>query len=114
MKRSAYLSVTAVGLAITFAQPAAAADKITVGNLVDFTGRTAVVGKPYGQAKVDATKWLNARGGINGQPLDLPTFDYSYEVPRAIAQYKQWLQEGAVAIQGWGTADTEAMVGFVA
>jgi branched-chain amino acid transport system substrate-binding protein len=114
MKRSAYATLTAVGLAIACALPAKAADtKILVGNLVDFTGRTAVVGKPYGQAKVDAAKWLNAHGGINGKPLDMPTFDYSYEVPRAIAQYKQWQQAGAVAIQGWGTADTEAMVGFV-
>ncbi len=85
-----------------------------VGNLVDFTGRTAVVGKPYGQAKVDAAKWMNAKGGLNGKPINLPTFDYSYEVPRAIAQYKQWKQEGAVAMQGWGTGDTEAMVGFIA
>jgi len=114
MKQPVLASLTAIGLAIAFAMPAAAADKMTVGNLVDFTGRTAVVGKPYGQAKVDAVKWLNAHGGINGKPLDLPTFDYSYEVPRAIAQYKQWLQDGAVAVQGWGTADTEAMVGFVA
>ncbi len=101
-------------LAVLWATAPAAAQAIVVGNLVDFTGRTAVVGKPYGQAKVDAAKWVNAHGGIAGKPIELPTFDYSYEVPRAIAQYKKWVQDGAVAIQGWGTADTEAMVGFVA
>lgn len=92
---------------------AEAADPL-VGNLVDFTGRTAAVGTPYGQAKVDAAKWVNAHGGIAGKQVNLPTFDYSYEVPRAIATYKQWKQDGMVALQGWGTADTEALVGFVA
>jgi branched-chain amino acid transport system substrate-binding protein len=111
MRASAILLATA---AIFGAGTATAADPIKVGNLVDFTGRTATVGKPYGQAKVDAAKWVNARGGIAGKTLDLPTFDYSYEVPRAIATYKQWKQDGVVAVQGWGTADTEALVGFVA
>lgn len=112
MRRSTVAMMTAIGIAAVGS--AQAADGVTVGNLVDFTGRTAVVGKPYGQAKVDAAKWMNAKGGLNGKPIDLQTFDYSYEVPRAIAQYKQWQQGGAVAVQGWGTGDTEAMVGFVA
>jgi branched-chain amino acid transport system substrate-binding protein len=92
---------------------AGAADPL-VGNLVDFTGRTAQVGTPYGQAKIDAAAWVNAHGGVNGKKIDIQTFDYSYEVPRAIATYKRWKQDGAVALQGWGTADTEALVGFVA
>lgn len=87
---------------------------IPVGNLVDYTGRTAIVGTPYGQAKVDAAKWVNAHGGINGKTVNLETVDYSYEVPRAIATYKKWNQAGFVAIQGWGTGDTEALVNFVA
>ena len=69
---------------------------------------------PYSQAKIDAAKWVNAHGGVNGKQINLQTFDYSYEVPRAIATYKQWKQDGMVALQGWGTADTEALVGFVA
>ncbi len=103
------LSATALGAAMS----ATAAD-VKVANLVDFTGATATVGKPYGQAKVDAVKWINAHGGVNGKSIDMETFDYSYEVPRAIAQYKKWTQAGVLAIQGWGTGDTEAMVGFVA
>ncbi|MGF1640867.1 MAG: ABC transporter substrate-binding protein [Rhodospirillales bacterium] len=107
---SALVAATAVAAWTT----AASAQAVKVGNLVDFTGATATVGKPYGQAKVDAAKWLNARGGINGKMVELDTFDYSYEVPRAIATYKKWKQGGVVSIQGWGTGDTEAMVGFVA
>src|SRR5512134_3945600 len=104
----------AIALALIGTAGVAAAADIPVGNLVDFTGRTAIVGTPYGQAKVDAAKWVNAHGGVNGKTVNLETVDYSYEVPRAIAVYKKWNQAGFVAIQGWGTGDTEALVNFVA
>ena len=40
---------------------------------------------------------------------------YGYQVPRAIAQYKKWSGADKVAaILGWGTADTEALTGFLA
>ena len=99
---------------IAFAGAAAAQDYIPVGNLYDFTGRTAVVGKEYGQAKIDAANYINEHGGVNGKLIDLDSVDYSYIVPRAIAAYKKWSQQGVVAVQGWGTGDTEAMVGMVA
>jgi len=35
-------------------------------------------------------------------------------VPRAVSQYKKWVGEKVAAILGWGTADTEALTGFVA
>jgi len=102
-------------LTAALAGPAAAQDYIPVGNLVDFTGRTAVVGKEYGQAKIDAMNWINENGGINGKLLDFDTVDYSYIVPRALATYKRWKsRNNVVAIQGWGTGDTEALISFVA
>ena len=102
------------GLILT--SPAAAAQErpITVGNLVDFSGRTAVVGREYGQGKIDAVAYINAHGGIKGEPITLLTVDYAYIVPRAIAAYKRWMANGGVvAIQGWGTGDTEALVDFI-
>ena len=114
MSRNARLLLAATAL-VAFTSPSYAADLIPVGNLVDFTGRTAVVGKEYGQAKVDAAAYINRQGGINGKKIDLFTVDYSYEVPRAIATYKKWKsQNDIVAVQGWGTGDTEAMIQFVA
>jgi len=102
-------------LTAALAGPAAAQEYIPVGNLVDFTGRTAVVGKEYGQAKIDAMNWINENGGINGKLLDFDTVDYSYIVPRALATYKKWKsRNNVVAIQGWGTGDTEALISFVA
>jgi branched-chain amino acid transport system substrate-binding protein len=96
------------------AVPAIAQDKIRVGNLVDYTGATSSVGKINGPGKVDAFAWINANGGINGKKIDVETVDYSYQTQRSIHIYKKWKDEGAVAIQGYGTNDTEAMVGFIA
>lgn len=92
----------------------AQAESIKVANLADYTGPTAGVSKPFTQGKIDAAAYINANGGIAGKQVELDTVDYAYAAPRAIAQYKKWNSAGVKAIQGWGTADTEALVGFVA
>jgi branched-chain amino acid transport system substrate-binding protein len=107
------LLVTAVAASL-LAVPAVAQQKIKVGNLVDFTGATSSTGKFNGAGKVDAVAWINANGGINGKMLDVETVDYSYQTQRAIQLYKKWKDEGAIAMLGYGTNDTEAMVGFAA
>lgn len=98
-----------VASCLAFASSAIAAGEPLVGNIADFSGRTANVSRPYSQAKIDAVAWINAHGGIAGQHIKLDTVDYAYEVPRAIKAYQKWLGEGLVAVQGWGTADTEAL-----
>ncbi|MBW8269924.1 ABC transporter substrate-binding protein [Caldovatus aquaticus] len=107
---------TVLGLAVAggFALPAAA-QPIPVGHLMDNSGPTSDVGVPYGQGVADALAWVNAtRNGINGRRLNVLGFDYGYQAPRAVAQYQAWVnRERVVAIQGWGTADTEALVRFV-
>ncbi len=104
----------AVALAAAFAAaPAFAQQKIRVGNLNDFTGATSSVGKISGPGKIDAFAWVNANGGINGKPIDVEHVDYGYQTQRSIQLYKKWKDEGAIAIQGYGTNDTEAMVGFI-
>lgn len=105
--------VAALGAASLLAGGPAVAQEIFVGNLVDYTGATSSTGKWNGLGKDDALKYAAKNGGINGKTLSFETFDYSYQAPRSVAQYKAWKQRGAVAIQGYGTADTEAMVGFV-
>ena len=66
------------------------ASDIPVGQLVDFTGPTSSVGKPFGQGHIDAIKWINKNGGINNRKIKLDTVDYSYKAPRAVATYKRW------------------------
>lgn len=97
-----------------FALPALAED-IPVGNLKDTSGPTSEVGVPYAQGIADAIAYINAKNSVNGNKIALDSVDYGYQVPRAVAQYKKWSgSPKAAAIQGWGTADTEALIGFVA
>ena len=101
-----------VGLLATVA-PSPAQQMIKVGNLIDYTGATSSTGRFSGPGKVDAIAWVNKNGGINGKLLDAPIVDYGYQTQRSIQLYKKWKDEGAVAILGYGTNDTEAMVGFI-
>jgi branched-chain amino acid transport system substrate-binding protein len=106
--RGASLAVLLCGLAGT-----ANAETVKIGHLADYSGGTADVGVPFGQGIIDAMAWANKRGGVT---VDLDTVDYGYKVPRAVAQYKKWSESDnkVPAILGWGTADTEALTGFVA
>src|SRR5882757_9626890 len=94
--------------------PALAQDKAFVGHLADYTGATSFVGKTYGPGVRDAVDFINANGGVAGTPIDMETVDYAYKIPDAISNYKRWKGKGMVALQGWGTGDTEALIGFVA
>jgi branched-chain amino acid transport system substrate-binding protein len=90
------------------------AQDIKVGHLADLTGPTSSVGNPYAKGVQDYKNYVNAHGGINGKKIDMQVFDYAYEIPKSINQYKRYVQEKVVAIQGWGTNDTEALTGFLA
>jgi len=109
---TAVLTCAALGASAT---AALAADAIPVGHLAAYTGPTSAVGKVYGQGIEDAIDYINKEGGIDGRAIERDTVDYSYAAPRAIATYKKWKSQlEPVVIQGWGTADTEALVKFVA
>ena len=111
-KKSAIFAATA---AMMMGAPAQAEDSVFVGHLADMSGPTAFVGKVYADGVRDAMTYINANGGISGTKLEFETIDYAYKVPQAIASYKKWKsRKGMVAMQGWGTADTEALISFVA
>ena len=106
---------TAAAVLLLSGSAAMAQSAIKIGHLADYSGGTSDVGTPYGHAVADTFAWINKNGGINGVKVDLDSVDYGYQVPRAIAQYKKWSgAEKVSAIMGWGTADTEALTGFVA
>jgi len=108
------MGAAALSAALIGAASAAAAEDIFVGHLADYTGATSTVGTVYGQGVVDALDWINANGGVNGKVIEFDTVDYSYKAPQAISTYKSWKRDDPASIQGWGTADTEALVRFVA
>ena len=110
MKASLKIAAAVVAASAT---AAAAQDSVLVGHLADYTGPTSFVGKQFGPGVADAFKQINADGGIDGTMVNLDTVDYAYKVPEAIALYKRWVADGMVALQGWGTADTEALISFV-
>ena len=95
-----FVMIASVG----FAKP----KQIVIGGIFDVTGRTGAVGAPYAEAVRDYVKYLNENGGINGIKIKLLDVDYQYKIPQALAAYKN-LQGKAIAIEGWGTGDTEAL-----
>jgi branched-chain amino acid transport system substrate-binding protein len=84
-------------------------EPIKVGAIHDLTGPTSDVGQPYADGLRDYVEWRNENGGINGRQIELISSDYGYQVDQAEALYTQYVQEGVVAFQGWGTGDTEAL-----
>ncbi len=113
MKRT----VTIIALGLVFALAAAACgggsagsdQPIKIGAVFDLTGPTGDVGTPYGDGVRGYVDWLNSNGGIDGRQIDLRWQDYQYKVDTAEQLYSQYVSEGVVAFQGWGTGDTEAL-----
>jgi len=84
-------------------------DPIKIGAIFDLTGATSDVGTPYSEGVKDFVAWYNDNGGVDGRNLDLVSADYAYKVDQAEQLYSQYVNQGIVAFQGWGTGDTEAL-----
>lgn len=82
---------------------------VKIGVLADLTGATGDVGTPYNEGMMGYVDWINAKGGIKGRKIEATSNDYAYKVPQAEELYKKYVSEQAVAIQGWGTGDSEAL-----
>jgi branched-chain amino acid transport system substrate-binding protein len=87
----------------------AVAQEIKIGGIMDTTGLTSDVGKDYAIGMEEAHKYINEQGGVNGKPIKYTWFDYGYRIPEAITKYRLLKRLGVIAIQGWGTGDTEAL-----
>jgi branched-chain amino acid transport system substrate-binding protein len=111
-KEGLRIAALVIATAFLFAGVTYSAETIKVGHLADLTGPTGEVGKSYSQGVQDYKEWVNAHGGINGKMIEMPMFDYAYNKDKAVNQYKKYKEEGVVAIQGWGSGDTEALSAF--
>lgn len=109
MKKTMRIAAMVAGMALLLSGVAFSAESIKVGHLADLTGPTGEVGKPYAQGVQDYKDWVNKNGGINGKQIDMAMFDYAYDKNKAVNQYKKYKEDGVVAIQGWGSGDTEAL-----
>lgn len=90
------------------AAPKAGGD-IRIGGIIDLSGPTSSVGAPYAEGVKAGAAYLNANGGINGAKIVLDVQDDAYNVQQGLSIYKKFAQEKVVAIQGYGTAVTEAL-----
>jgi branched-chain amino acid transport system substrate-binding protein len=86
---------------------------IQIGVIADLTGATGDVGTPYNRGMMAYVDWVNSEGGIDGREIEATSKDYAYDVPTAERLYKEYVNKGAVAIQGWGTGDSEALMSKV-
>ncbi|WP_394820735.1 ABC transporter substrate-binding protein [Pendulispora albinea] len=89
------------------------AKDISLGVLADLTGATADVSRPYNEGMLAYIDNLNSSGGVKGRKINAMSEDYAYKVPAAEEKYKKYVQAGVIAIEGWGTGDSEALRGKV-
>ena len=113
MKKTMKIAAMVAALAMVLSGVAFSAETIKVGHLADLTGPTGDVGKPYAEGVQAYKNYINAQGGINGKQIEMQMFDYAYDKNKAVNQYKKYKEDKVVAIEGWGTGDTEALTGFV-
>ncbi len=100
---------------LAFSAQGFAAQEIRIGVLSDLSGATSDVGKPYAEGIMDCVKWLNEVAYVPGHSITALQVDYAYNAQQAITAYKKFVSsDHIVALQGWGTQDTEALTGFVA
>ncbi|MDP8957682.1 MAG: ABC transporter substrate-binding protein [Actinomycetota bacterium] len=104
---------TAAGTTAAEGAAGAEGEPVVVGALFDLSGATADVGTPYAEGVRAYVEAINARGGVGERPIELIWQDYQYDVAIAEQLYSQYISQGAVAVQGWGTGDTEALRGRV-
>ena len=84
-----------------------AADVIKWGVLIDLSGPTSDWGKNQVKGQLDAMRWINENGGINGKELKLIVIDDGYKVPRGVAGYNRLVDSEKVPglyIQSTGTS----------
>ncbi len=88
---------------------ARAAEVIKWGVLIDLSGPTSDWGKNQLKGQLDAMRWVNGRGGINGKELKLIVIDDGYKVPRGVAGYNRLVDSEKVIglyVQSTGTTMT--------
>lgn len=89
-------------------------EPIKIGAIFDLTGATSDVGQFYAQGMLGYVDWMNANGGLDGHPIEMISQDYAYSVETAENLYVEFVNQGVVVFQGWGTGDTEALRGRIA
>ncbi len=83
--------------------------EIKWGVLIDLSGPTSDWGKNQAKGQLDAMRWVNEHGGINGKNLKLIVIDDGYKIPRGVAGYNRLVDSEKVLglyVQSTGTTMT--------
>jgi len=113
-KLTLVIAVLTIAVGLSFGplpDRAGAADEIKWGVLIDLSGPTSDWGKNQVKGQLDAMRWINENGGINGKELKLIVIDDGYKVPRGVAGYNRLVDSEKVLglyIQSTGTTMTLA------
>jgi len=108
------LTISVFVMAMVFgvaADNARAAEVIKWGVLIDLSGPTSDWGKNQVKGQLDAMRWVNEHGGINGKELKLIVIDDSYDTAKGVAGYNRLVDSEKVMgiyIQSTGTTVTLA------
>ena len=111
-KRTIVFAIVAVAFILTIGLSTSnvvAADEIKWGVLIDLSGPTSDWGKNQVKGQLDAMRWVNEHGGINGKKLKLIVIDDGYKVPRGVAGYNRLVDSEKVLglyVQSTGTTMT--------
>ncbi|MGH1478511.1 MAG: ABC transporter substrate-binding protein [Geminicoccales bacterium] len=110
MKRLMLALLTAATVATTsFA--AAVADELTLGLISNRTGPTSDIGIPHANGVLDAWKWQNQQGGINGQLVEIAEIECGYSIDCTKEAFTFLVEEEEVPlIHGFGTPDSIAVI----
>jgi len=108
------LTISVFVLAVLFGttvDSARAAEEIKWGVLIDLSGPTSDWGKNQVKGQLDAMRWINEHGAINGKQLKLIVIDDSYDTAKGVAGYNRLVDSEKVLglyIQSTGTTMTLA------
>lgn len=109
----ALVLVLSVVFYVTRQQPSFDRDEIVIGGLFDLSGPVSPKAAPYAFGVIDATRWINAQGGINSRKVTLLAEDYGHDSGRALMIYRDYVASGIQLMQGWGDEITEALISLV-
>lgn len=84
--------------------------QVKIGAIMDKSGKTADVGLPMAWGIEDYFAYLNAQGGVNSKKIELSMEDEKYDVATARNAYLKLRDEGVIAILGWSTGASKALV----
>lgn len=104
------LSLAAGLAAATFGPATADETPIKIGTALDFTAVYTFVTSEYSQGQRDYAALINARGGINGHPVEVLVTDTGNQPQRGIEAYEGFKGEGAVMVDFLSTPVSRAIV----